>query len=138
MAGFPIHLAVFNDYAIQQAPSATFKVPIVSGQIACFAVSELTPTYFDFCIADKDCNVCCWLAQKTFSGVTHSGDIIVKRDLLDYIRIDVDRLTEKELAVFISGFTNTKLTRFLGSNPVVLVPNHEEKVYSIRSPGYNR
>jgi hypothetical protein len=107
--------AVFNEYSIQQAPASTFKVPIVSGEIAILAVSELTPTYYDFCIADKDCNVCCWLARDTFPGVTHSGDLIHQGDLLDYIKIDAGRLTERELAVFISGYQTTRLTRYATS-----------------------
>ncbi|TVY17743.1 hypothetical protein LARI1_G004844 [Lachnellula arida] len=131
MAGFPSHLAVFNDYTIQQAPASTFKVPIVSGEIAVFAVSELTPTYYDFCIADADCNVCCWRAQYTFAGVRHSGDLIVKRDILHYIRIDPEKLIKKELAIFISGYNTTRLTRFLGSNPAVLIANNIDKILYI-------
>jgi len=101
----------------------------VSGEIAILAVSERTPTYYDFCIADKDCNVCCWLARDTFPGVTHSGDLLHQRDLLDYVRINANQLTTRELAVFISGYQTTKLTRFLGSNPAVLIANNVEKVF---------
>ncbi|KAF4630947.1 hypothetical protein G7Y89_g7187 [Cudoniella acicularis] len=128
MAGFPTHLSVFNDYNIQQAPASTFKVPIVSDQIAVLAVSERTPTYYDFCVADAACNTCCWLARETFPGVTHSGDILHEKDLLDYFRIKEESFTEKELGVFISGYQYTQITRFLGTNPALLVANHAEKV----------
>lgn len=111
-----------------QAPSATFKIPIVSGQITILAVSERTPTYYDFCFADADCNACCWLARHTFPGITHSGDILNGQDLLDYVRIDKSTLTEKEICVFISGYQVTRLTRFLGTSPALLVADHEDKV----------
>ncbi|TVY44956.1 hypothetical protein LOCC1_G004792 [Lachnellula occidentalis] len=131
MAGFPAYLAVFNDYTIQQAPTSTFKIPIVSGRIAIFVVSELTPTYYDFCIADAGRNVCCWLSRDTFAGVRHSGDCVVKRDFLAYITIDAEKLTDKELAIFISGYMGTRLTRFLGSNPAVLIANNVDKLLYI-------
>ena len=97
------------------------------------AVSERTPTYYDFCIGDKNCNACCFDARKTFAGVTHSGDLTNQMDLLHFIKMDVDQLIERELAVFISGFQYTKLTRFLGSNPAVLIANNIEKVYILVS-----
>lgn len=111
-----------------QAPAATFKIPIVSGNITILAVSELTPTYYDFCFSDEDCNSCCWLARTTFSGITHSGDLICNRDLLDYVKIDAETLTQKPICVFISGFQKTQITRFLGTNPALMVADHVDKV----------
>ncbi|KAF5576137.1 hypothetical protein FPCIR_12766 [Fusarium pseudocircinatum] len=131
MKGFREHLAVFDDFQIMQAPAATFKIPIVSGQITILAVSERTPTYYDFCFADKDCNTCCWLERTTFSGIEHSGDILNGRDLLDYVRIDNDTLTEKPICVFISGYTKTRITRFLGTNPALMVADHNDKILYI-------
>jgi hypothetical protein len=49
-------IGLFDEYAIQQAPSATFKVPIVSDQITILAVSEKKPTFYDFCLADASYN----------------------------------------------------------------------------------
>lgn len=112
-----------------QAPASTFKIPLVSGQITIFAVSERTPTYYDFCFADASCNTCCWLARDTFAGITHSGDILNGQDLLDYIRVDRDSFTEKEICVFISGYQSTQITRFLGTNPALLVADHVDKVH---------
>ncbi|KAF5661470.1 hypothetical protein FCIRC_11825 [Fusarium circinatum] len=131
MKGFREHLAVFDDFQIMQAPAATFKIPIVSGQITILAVSERTPTYYDFCFADKDCNTCCWLERTTFSGIKHSGDILYGQDLLDYVRIDNDTLTEKPICVFISGYTKTRITRFLGTNPALMVADHVDKILYI-------
>ncbi|KAE9364437.1 hypothetical protein N431DRAFT_563742 [Stipitochalara longipes BDJ] len=131
MAGFPSHLSVFEDFQIQQAPASTFKIPIVSDQITILAVSERTPTYYDFCFADASCNACCWVARNTFAGITHSGDLLHQNDLLDYVRINKDSLTEKEICVFISGFQSTLITRFLGTNPALLVADHVEKVLYI-------
>lgn len=113
-----------------QAPASTFKIPIVSDQITVLAVSERTPTYYDFCFADKSCNACCWLARNTFPGITHSGDILNGQDLLDYVKINKNSLTEKEICVFISGYQSTLITRFLGSHPALLVADHVEKVNS--------
>ncbi|KAH6963339.1 hypothetical protein DER45DRAFT_552836 [Fusarium avenaceum] len=131
MAGFKNHLAVFDDFQIMQAPAATFKIPIVSGNITILAVSELTPTYYDFCFSDEDCNSCCWLARDTFSGITHSGDLINNHDLLDYVRIDAEKLTHKPIGVFISGYQKTQITRFLGTNPALMVADHVDKILYI-------
>lgn len=113
-----------------QAPSSTFKVPIVSDQIIILAVSERTPTYYDFCFADESCNTCCWLVRNTFPGITHSGDILNGQDLLDYVTINKDTLIEKEICVFISGYRSTLITRFLGTYPALLVADHVDKVCS--------
>ncbi|OXN09480.1 hypothetical protein V6000_004814 [Aspergillus fumigatus] len=131
MAGFQSYLKVFDDFQIMQAPSSTFKVPIVSDQITILAVSERTPTYYDFCFADESCNTCCWLARNTFPGITHSGDILNGQDLLDYVTINKDTLTEKEICVFISGYRSTLITRFLGTYPALLVADHVDKVLYI-------
>lgn len=128
MAGFKSHLSVFDDFQIVQAPSSTFRIPIVSGQITILAVSVRDPTYYDFCFADKDNNACCWLARDTFPGITHSGDILNHQDLLDYVRIDGPKLTEREICVFISGYQVTRITRFLGTHPALLVADHVDKV----------
>ena len=111
-----------------QAPAATFEIPIVSGQISIFAVSERTPTYYDFCFADASFNACCWLAKTTFPGIKHSGDILNGQNLLDYVTLDKDALTEKEICVFISGYQSTQITRFLGTYPALLVADHVDKV----------
>ena len=100
----------------------------MSDQITILAVSERTPTYYDSCFADASCNACCWLARNTFTGITHSGDILHGKDLLDYVRINKDSLTEKEICVFISGYQSTRITSFLGTNPALLVANHVDKV----------
>ncbi|KAK2936566.1 hypothetical protein FoTM2_004512 [Fusarium oxysporum f. sp. vasinfectum] len=131
MKGFREHLAVFDDFQIMQAPAATFKIPIVSGQITILAVSERTPTYYDFCFADQDCNTCCWTERTTFSGIKHSGDLLNQQDLLDYVRIDNDTLTEKPICVFISGYTKTQITRFLGTHPALMVADHVDKILYI-------
>ncbi|KAJ5149442.1 hypothetical protein N7448_001020 [Penicillium atrosanguineum] len=131
MAGFKSHLRVFEDFQIMQAPASTFKIPIVSDQITILAVSERTPTYYDFCFADASYNACCWLARDTFPGITHSGDILNGQDLLDYVKINMDTLTEEEICVFISGYQSTLITRFLGTNPALLVADHVDKVLYI-------
>ncbi|GFF57147.1 conserved hypothetical protein [Aspergillus udagawae] len=131
MAGFQSHLKVFEDFQIMQAPASTFKIPIVSDQITILAVSERTPTYYDFCFADESCNACCWLARNTFPGITHSGDILDGQNLLDYVKINKNSLTEKEICVFISGYQSTLITRFLGTHPALLVADHVDKVLYI-------
>uniref|UniRef100_A0A8H7N1Z6 Uncharacterized protein n=1 Tax=Bionectria ochroleuca TaxID=29856 RepID=A0A8H7N1Z6_BIOOC len=131
IAGFGNHLAVFEYFQIMQAPDSTSKVPIASGQIAILAVSERTPTYYDFCFADSSCNTCCWTARNTFSGISHSGDIVNGQDLLDYVRIDSSSLTEREICVFISGYQSTKITEFLGASPALMVADHVDKILYI-------
>lgn len=111
-----------------QAPASTFKIPMVSGQITILALSERTPTYYDFCFADASCNTCCWLARNTFEGISHSGDILNGKDLLDYISIDKDTFTDKEICVFISGYQIIQINRFLGTYPALLVADHVDKV----------
>ncbi|TQV94438.1 Cyclic-AMP phosphodiesterase, class-II [Cordyceps javanica] len=124
-------LAVFNDFQIMQAPASTFRVPISSDKIAILAVSTLEPTYWDFCFADAHCNTCCWLAQTTFPGIRHSGDIVQNRDLLDYVVVNEATLTDKEICVFISGFRVTQITKFLGTHPALMVADHVEKTLYI-------
>ncbi|KAH6961951.1 hypothetical protein BKA56DRAFT_498721 [Ilyonectria sp. MPI-CAGE-AT-0026] len=131
MSGFKEHLSVFDDFQIMQAPAATFKIPIVSDQITILAVSERTPTYYDFCFADAVCNACCWLARNTFSGITHSGDLLNHQDLLDYVRINKELFTEREICVFISGYQKTQITRFLGTDPALMVADHVDKILYI-------
>ncbi|KAL2794879.1 hypothetical protein BJX66DRAFT_302964 [Aspergillus keveii] len=131
MAGFQSHLGVFEDFQIMQAPASTFKIPIVSGQITIFAVSERTPTYYDFCFADAACNTCCFNATNTFPGIKHSGDINNGRDFLAHVKINQETLTEKELCVFISGYQYTRITEFLGTHPALLVADHVDKILYI-------
>lgn len=92
------------------------------------AVSQRTPTYYDFCFADASCNTCCWNSTATFPGIAHSGDINCGKDLLQYVKIKKDTLTEKELCVFISGYNMHPITRFLGTHPALLVADHADKV----------
>ncbi|KAL3459682.1 hypothetical protein BJX64DRAFT_200102 [Aspergillus heterothallicus] len=135
MAGFQSHLRVFEDFQIMQAPASTFKIPIVSGAITIFAVSERTPTYYDFCLADTSCKTCCYSATATFAGIRHSGDINHGQDFLAHIKLDVDTLTEEKLCVFISGYQYTQITKFLGTHPALLVADHVDKVlYTIPVP----
>ncbi|KAL4937619.1 hypothetical protein BDV06DRAFT_70172 [Aspergillus oleicola] len=146
MAGFPSHLGmscplnqrvkltlagVFENFQIMQAPASTFKIPIVSDEITIFAVSERTPTYYDFCFADASCNTCCFNARNTFPGISHSGDILHGRDFLAHVKLNKESLTEKEICVFISGYQKTLITRFLGTNPALLVADHVDKVLYI-------
>lgn len=109
----------------------------MDNQITIFAVSELTPTYWDFCFADADCNTCCWVARQTFPGITHSGDILNGRDLLDYVKISKDSLTEKEIGVFISGYQSTQITRFQGTHPAMLIADHVDKVIVLWFIGFD-
>src|SRR5208282_2357480 len=60
----------FNEeYMIQQAPSPTFKVPLVNDEITIFAVSKRAPTYYDLCIANSDHQTSCYSATTTFPGL---------------------------------------------------------------------
>lgn len=111
-----------------QAPSSTFTVPLPSNEITILAVSERTPTYYDFCFANAAQDACCWLARDTFAGIAHSGDILQGLDLLDYVRVHHDTLTREEICVFISGYQVTPITRFLGTHPALLVADHVDKV----------
>lgn len=92
------------------------------------AVSERKPTYYDFCVADASYNACCWSAQNTFPGITHSGDITNGQDLAQYLKINRETPTEQELCVFISGYELTPITKFLGTHPALLVADHADKV----------
>ncbi|KAL4967197.1 uncharacterized protein BDV14DRAFT_170184 [Aspergillus stella-maris] len=135
MAGFKSHLGVFDDFQIMQAPASTFKIPIVSGQITIFAVSERTPTYYDLCFADASYNTCCFNATYTFKGINHSGDITTGQDFLAHVTLDQEKLTDKKICVFISGYEYTRITRFLGTHPALLVADHVDKVlYTIPVP----
>ncbi|OQD67451.1 hypothetical protein PENPOL_c003G04928 [Penicillium polonicum] len=131
MAAFQSHLGIFENFQILQAPASTFKVPIVSDEIMILAVSERTPTYYDFCVADASYNACCWRARETFPGITHSGDITKGQDLAHYLKINKETLTEEELCVFISGYELTPITKFLGTHPALLIADHVDKVLYI-------
>ncbi|KAI9147129.1 hypothetical protein HJFPF1_13161 [Paramyrothecium foliicola] len=131
MAGFKGHLGVFDDFQITQAPASTFRVPIVSGQIAMLAVSKRTPTYYDFCFANEQDKICCWNARNTFPGIAHSGDINNGKDFLAHVKLNNESLTNETLCVFISGYQSTKITRFLGTHPALLVADHADKILYI-------
>ncbi|KFA76483.1 hypothetical protein S40288_06518 [Stachybotrys chartarum IBT 40288] len=133
MAGFQSHLRVFDEFQITQAPSSTFSIPITSSHITILAVSERMPTYYDFCLTDASGNACCFdhRAMRTFSGIVHSGDITNAMDLLQFVRIDKDTLTAKEICVFISGYSKTEITRFQGTHPALLVADHTDKILYI-------
>jgi hypothetical protein len=114
-----------------QAPDTTFKIPIAPDrQITLLAVSKKYPTYWDFCFVDESCHACCYNATNTFSGITHSGDIIRDNDLLHYAQINKELPAEKEICFFISGYQNTHISRFVGTYPAMLVADHEDKVCS--------
>ncbi|KAF5025516.1 hypothetical protein F66182_2421 [Fusarium sp. NRRL 66182] len=131
MAGFKEQLGVFDDFEIVQAPAATFKVSIEAKKISLLVVSELTPTYYDFCLADQEYNACCWNAQRSISGIRHSGDVSHGPNLLQYVTLDKASLTTKPVCVFISGYDKTRITRFLGTDPALLVANHADKILYI-------
>jgi hypothetical protein len=125
---FP-HLRRFSEeYMIQQAPSPTFKVPLVNDEITIFAVSKRAPTYYDLCIADSGHNTSCYAATGTFPGLIHSGDNNSGLFLLQYIKTQPTVLQEKEYVIFVSGYSHTLLTKYKEENPLVLVANHQEKV----------
>ncbi|KUL92175.1 hypothetical protein ZTR_02561 [Talaromyces verruculosus] len=131
MAGFTFDLNPLKDFEIQQAPSSTFKVPIVSGQITILAVSERRPTYWDLCFANASYTASDWSALRTLPGITHSGDKMNGSDLLHHAIINTDSFPEEEMCVFISGYNSTQITRFLGTHPAMLVANHADKVLYI-------
>jgi hypothetical protein len=125
---FP-HLRKFSEeYMIQQAPSPTFKVPLINDEIAIFAVSKRAPTYYDLCIADSGHNTSCYAATSTFPGLVHSGDNNSGLFLLQYIKTQTAALQEKGYVLFVSGYSHTLLTKYKEENPLVLVANHQEKV----------
>lgn len=111
-----------------QAPASTFRVPLVKNKISILAVSIREPTYWDFCFADAEGNATCWLAQDTIKGMRHSGDILNGKDLLDYVTMDPDALTDKDICVFISGYQITHISRFLGTHPALMVVDQVQKV----------
>ncbi|PMD54408.1 uncharacterized protein K444DRAFT_646257 [Hyaloscypha bicolor E] len=132
MTKFASQLQTFNDeYTVQQAPTAIFKVPIESDKIAILAVSERYPTYYDLCVADAECKTTCYGSTASLTGMRHSGDINVGNDLLHHIKVNERLQSGKEFAVFVSGFQCTKLTRFHDRNPVVMIANHTEKALYI-------
>ena len=117
-----------KEYMIQQAPAPTFKVPLVSGEITIFAVSEMIPTFYDLCIADSNYKTICYAARSQFPGLTHSGDVNTGQLLLHHITATSVTLQEEEYVVFVSGYQNTRLTEYKAKNPLVLIANHTEKV----------
>ncbi|OQE20104.1 hypothetical protein PENFLA_c017G09553 [Penicillium flavigenum] len=131
MAGFKSYLGIFEDFQILQAPAPTFKIPIVSDQITILAVSKRKPTYYDLCFADASYKACCWRATNTFPGISHSSDVTNGNDLLHFVKIKKEALSEKEICVFISGYHLTPITRFLGTHPALLVADHVDKVLHI-------
>ncbi|CAI6341939.1 unnamed protein product [Periconia digitata] len=135
MSGFKYELGVFDEFRVAQVPNPTFRVPIVSDQIAILAVSLRKPTYYDLCFADSSYNASCWNSMSTLRGIRHSGDHTHGEDFLAYITLDKTKLTNKEICVFISGYRNTQITEFNGTHPAVLVADHVDKVlYTIPVP----
>ncbi|KXJ87786.1 hypothetical protein Micbo1qcDRAFT_139118, partial [Microdochium bolleyi] len=132
MAGFATHLSALAEYQIMQAPGSTFSVPVVPGEMAILAISERRPTYYDLCLADSAGKTSCYhgAAKRTFPGWTHSGDITQGNILLQHIKLDAApapasaSASERDLAVFISGFQYTRITAFLGTHPALLVADH--------------
>lgn len=116
-----------------QAPASTFRVPLVKGSISILAVSAREPTYWDFCFADADGNATCWLAKQTIPGMTHSGDHLNGQDLLDYVTMDPEQLTDQDICVFLSGYQKTHISQFQGTYPALLVADQVEKVGSLFS-----
>jgi hypothetical protein len=51
------------------------------------------------------------------------------------VKIDKESLTDKEICVFISGYQSTHITRFLGTDPALLVADHVDKVTSPKDIG---
>ncbi|KAG8666600.1 hypothetical protein FPOAC2_11717 [Fusarium poae] len=132
MEGFKINLGIFNDFQIMQAPSTTFKVPIASGEkISILAISERYPTYYDLCFGEENYSTSCWCSPSIIAGITHSGDRTTGNDLLQYASLDKNKLTEKPVCVFISGYLRTEITRFLGTHPALMVADYEEKTLYI-------
>ncbi|KAJ4129228.1 hypothetical protein NW768_007763 [Fusarium equiseti] len=121
MDNFKSRLGAFNDFQVSQAPSTTFKIPLHSGKISILVVSLRYPTYYDFCLGDVDGNTSCWCAKETLGGISHSGDCNESNDLLQFAKLDADKLSEeKPICVFISGFNNTQITKFLGTHPALM------------------
>lgn len=119
---------VFEDFQILQAPASTFSVPLVSDQITILAVSERTPTYYDLCFGSALSATCCYSATNTFPGMKHSGDILSGQEFLAHVKFNKDVFAESELCCFISGYQGTRITRFLGTHPALLVADHIDKV----------
>ncbi|KAJ5933998.1 hypothetical protein N7454_006327 [Penicillium verhagenii] len=135
MTSFKSELEGLTDYIILQAPSPSFKLPIVSGKIVILAVSKTNPTYFDLCLADASYNTCSYRSKTTFPGITHSGDIYNRNsgaeNHLDYVRMDKEYLTDKEICIFIYGFEYTQIAYDQNTNPALLVADHVDQVLYI-------
>lgn len=89
MERFGTELQLFNDeYTVQQAPSAVFKVPIEPLKPAILAVSQMHPSYYDLCVADESCNTVCFenMVNGRIPGLIHSGDIIERSNVVHHIR----------------------------------------------------
>lgn len=132
---FPADIGVYNqEYNIQQAPSSSFTVPIVNGQIHIFAVSVKKPTFYDLCVGDAAFRTCCFKSSRVFYGMQHSGDKVIDNVLLQYLKLGSE-LDDEPRAVFVSGYLKHALHRYKEHNPLVLVANHETKtLYTIPVP----
>jgi hypothetical protein len=82
-------------------------------------------------VADAACKTTCYKATTSFHGMVHSGDINKTGDLPHHIKVDERLQSGKEFAVFVSGFSCTKLTKFQEHNPVLMIANHAEKVIQV-------
>lgn len=133
---FSDHIGTFNsEYSIQQAPSSTFNVPIVDGEIHIFAVSAHQPTYYDLCVGEAECRTCCFQAPRSIPGISHSSDVLRENVLLQHMKLDGSKLDEEARAVFVSGYSYTALHKYKVHNPLVLVANHYTKtLYTIPVP----
>ncbi|KAF2155450.1 hypothetical protein K461DRAFT_292308 [Myriangium duriaei CBS 260.36] len=124
MAGFQHHLGVFDDFQILQAPASTFRIPLVPDQITILALSERKPTYYDLCFGNASGDTCCYSATHTFPGMKHSGDISNGQEFLAHVKFTKDPAAESDLCCFISGYQGTRITKFLGTYPALLVADH--------------
>lgn len=123
------HLGQEESYTVVTPTEASVDLPLVSGNIICFALSlSNAPTFYDLAIGNSDGDILCYNSQtsRELDGLLHSGDISSGPVLLHSIKME-DHLTRQPFVIAVSGYTNHALHRYDRQNPAVLLVNHESK-----------
>jgi hypothetical protein len=126
-----VHLVDIKDYTVCDFPQNGCIIPIPQGGISImlFALSvERNPDFYDLCVGTRFGNNINWNSQSlpALAGLTHSGDINQSSILLHTVTSG-GNLTTEPFVVFLSGYNNQPLYKYMAQRPAVLLVNHVTK-----------
>ncbi|KAJ3125177.1 hypothetical protein HK098_000551 [Nowakowskiella sp. JEL0407] len=135
MASYSHILKDITEYTVMPLLDSFVEVALYEGKISIFALSVLSPTYYDLCMVSRTKQIICYgaLSHKDLGTFQHSGDIMTGGTLLHHFSGKTGHANPA--ALFVSGYRNNPLHKYSAQRPAVFLVNHDTRtLYLIPVP----